>query len=121
MSTDRKPKERNSFPEGIGRFEELLDYLEKGKTFTKELMKESELLCLGAIGMTGDKHLLNELIQIIVLTIAGVDRVIGLAYGDIGPFEEPIRNRELVEITDRIAKVIFKNAYYLIRLQKKPQ
>lgn len=130
----------------------LAESLERAIIF---LVRENELLGVGAIGETEAKRSLNEMIknvrvsleamsvparcvgeraffhgvppaepwlvflyrqigspispEVVLLPVAGVERVVGLVYGDNGPVDEPIRNLELLEVAAGIAGMIFEN------------
>jgi transcriptional regulator with GAF, ATPase, and Fis domain len=53
----------NKSSEGLQRFEELIEYLEKGKLFTQELMKENERLRLRSLQLEKEKLELQAIVN----------------------------------------------------------
>jgi hypothetical protein len=55
VGEEKKIPDQRKNPEGFGRFEELLEYFEKGKAFTQELMRENERLRMQALKLEKEK------------------------------------------------------------------
>jgi len=60
MGEEKKVPDSRKAPEGFGRFEELIEYFEKGKTFTQELMRENERLRLRVLQTDKEKFELKS-------------------------------------------------------------
>jgi len=59
--------------------------------------------------------------EVVILPLVGLERVIGLVYGDNGGEERPIKHLELMEVIAGVTGIIFENAFLRKQIKRNVQ